>query len=63
MLSSTSSYLQTGYPLDVPILRQHCLYNQGSKINFFVQEPAGDQQKNFGRQFVNLGRQPNLYNL
>ena len=33
-------------------------YNiSGLEINFFVREPAGDKQKNFGRQIVNFGRQ------
>ena len=37
------------------------LLQSGLKINFFVQEPAGNQQKKFVRQCVNFGRQPILY--
>ena len=33
----------------------------GFEINFFVWEPAGDLQKNLGRQFINFGRQLILY--
>ena len=33
----------------------------GFEINFFLREPAGDQQKNFGHQIVTFGRQLILY--
>ena len=33
----------------------------GFEINFFVWEPAGDLQKNLGRQFINFGHQLILY--